>query len=61
MWDTVLTKWPGMLRIGGALVLLEQGIEVILFGTSLAEHPALVIAALGALGAPIPQPKKETT
>ena len=59
MWDKVSTTWPGMLRIGGALVLLEQGIEVIVFGTSLAEHPALVIAALGALGAPLPQAKKE--
>jgi len=57
VWDKILTNWPGALRIAGAAVLAEQGLEVLLFGTSLAEHPALVIAALGALGAPVP--KKE--
>lgn len=35
-------------------VLAEQGIEVLIFSVHLAEHPLLVIAALGALGFPVP-------
>jgi hypothetical protein len=41
-------------KVFAALVLVEQGAEALLLHVSLAEHPLLVIAALGALGFPIP-------
>lgn len=40
-------------KIAAALVLLEQGLEALLLSVSLAEHPLIVIAALGALGFPV--------
>jgi hypothetical protein len=57
--------WPSRLKLirrsltavklASALVLLEQGLEVLFLGVSLAEHPVIVIAALGALGFPVPK------
>lgn len=41
-------------KLFAALVILEQIAEALLSGVSLAEHPALVIACLGAFGIPLP-------
>jgi hypothetical protein len=41
-------------KLFAGLILVEQVGEVLLFHVSLAEHPLLVIAALGALGFPVP-------
>lgn len=45
-------KWQIILRLCALVLLAEQGAEVLFAGASLSEHPFLVIAALGALGAP---------
>lgn len=42
-------------QLAAALILLEQGYEVLVLHVSLAEHPLLVGAALGALGFPVPK------
>lgn len=42
------------IKVIALLVLAEQGLEVMIFRISLAEHPLIVIAALGALGFPVP-------
>jgi hypothetical protein len=57
--------WPSRLRLirrsisaakaAALFVLLEQAYEVAVLGISLAEHPVIVIAALGALGFPVPK------
>jgi len=57
-------EWPSRLstvrrsltaiKLVALLVLAEQGLEVMFLGVSLAEHPLIVIAALGALGFPMP-------
>ena len=41
-------------KVVAGLVLIEQVFEVVVLGVSLAEHPVLVVAALGALGFPVP-------
>jgi hypothetical protein len=46
-------------KVAATLVLLEQAAEFLFMGVSLAEHPVVVITALGALGFPVP--KKEPT
>lgn len=60
--------WPSRLKLirrsitvakaAAVFVLLEQGLEVLFLGISLAEHPAVVIAALGALGFPVPKERE---
>lgn len=57
-------RWPSHLstvrrsitaiKFVALLVLAEQGLEVLFLQISLAEHPLIVIAALGALGFPMP-------
>ena len=42
-------------KAAALLVLLEQVYEMAVLGISLAEHPVIVIAALGALGFPVPK------
>lgn len=42
------------IKVAALLILLEQLAEVLLFHVRLAEHPLLVLAALGALGFPVP-------
>ena len=37
-------------KLAAAVVLFEQILEVLFLGISLAEHPAIVIACVGALG-----------
>lgn len=44
--------WLTLRRAVALLVLVEQGAEALLTGVSLAQNPALVIAALGMLGLP---------
>lgn len=44
-------------KIAAILVLAEQAYEMVVLGISLAEHPLLVAAALGALGFPVPDPE----
>lgn len=41
-------------KVFASLILIEQLAEVLIYRVSLAEHPLLVIAALGALGFPVP-------
>jgi hypothetical protein len=43
-------------KVVACLVLLEQTYEVAVLGVSLAQNPLVVIAALGALGFPLPSP-----
>lgn len=50
-------KWHEWLRVVAALVLLEQAYEALVLGLLLGEHPALVIAAIGAFAAPVPVEK----
>lgn len=62
--EGAVVQWPPGLRtirrsivafkVAAVAILIEQGLEVLLLGISLAEHPVIVIAALGALGFPIP-------
>lgn len=47
------------IKVVALLVLAEQGLEVAFLGVSLAEHPVIVIAALGALGFPVPSKERE--
>lgn len=47
-----------IVKVVAGLVLLEQACEVLFLGVKLSEQPALAIAALGALAAPVP--KKES-
>ncbi len=42
------------IKVAALLILAEQALEVLFLGISLAEHPVIVIAALGALGFPTP-------
>ena len=42
-------------KVAAALVVVEQLAEALFLGVSLAEHPALMIACLGALGFPVPR------
>lgn len=58
MWPSLLKQIRGSLtaiKLAAGLVLLEQGLEALFLGVSLAEHPVIVIAALGALGFPVPK------
>lgn len=43
-----------VVKLAALVLLIEQLIEAVLIGVSLAEHPGLVIACLGALGLPMP-------
>lgn len=42
------------LKVAAIVVIAEQVSEVLFLGVSLAEHPVVVLAALGALGFPVP-------
>jgi hypothetical protein len=42
------------IKVVAVLVLVEQSLEVLFLGISLAEHPTIAIAALIALGFPVP-------
>jgi hypothetical protein len=58
VWDSRLKLIRRSLtgvKLAAAAVLLEQGLEVLFLEVSLAEHPLIVIAALGALGFPVPK------
>ncbi len=53
-WPTNVRRSLTTIKVVAVLVLLEQGSEVLFHGISLAEHPVIVIVALGALGFPFP-------
>jgi hypothetical protein len=62
------SKWSGyrrsltLLKVAAAAVLVEQFAEVLVYHLSLAEHPTVIIACLGALGLPVPKlPAKDET
>jgi hypothetical protein len=58
MWQRhvpTIRKGLGAAKVAACFVLLEQGYEVAFLGISLAENPVIVIAALGALGFPVPK------
>ena len=58
MWPSHLRLIRGSLRavqVAAFAILVEQGYEMLVLGVSLAEHPLLVAAALGALGFPVPK------
>ena len=42
------------IKVVAVMILVEQALEVAFLHVSLAEHPVVVIAALGALGFPVP-------
>jgi hypothetical protein len=47
------------IKVIALLLLVEQGYEMLVLHVALAEHPLLVIAALGALGFPVPSKAPE--
>jgi hypothetical protein len=47
------------IKVVAVVILVEQGYEMLFLGVSLAEHPIIVIAALGALGFPVPSKQPE--
>ena len=51
-------RWVHVTKGVALILLLEQGAEAAFFGHSLAENPVLAAAALGALAAPVPEPKE---
>ncbi len=58
MWPSnlkLIRRSVSVAKTAALLVLLEQAYEMAVLGISLAEHPVIVIAALGALGFPVPK------